>query len=334
MAEGKRCVHVLLCLFCAWDLVLGVCELNGEPVACYPPSETNIIANLPPLASNTCGLDGPERVCYLDGAGGTADPCDICDASSPETAHPPSLMTDEEGISTFWQSQNLSVVQFPNTLVITFPIDKTYDISRVAITFQSPRPESYAIFKSTDYGVSFTPWHYYSLSCNDTYGVEEGTTLAAGDEAVALCTSEEASETPLSGGETEFRPLQYRPSADDLVNNVQLQEWMRATHVQLRLDRLHTLGDLVEPDLVASHYYAISDVQISGVCLCSGHAASCSGSAATGDAVCQCEHNTQGSDCEECSDFFQDRPWRPATPDLPSTCAGECVSRCIPCPVI
>ena len=323
----ERLIYLLLCLVCVCDIVLSVCnDSSGRPIACYPPLETNIIANLLPVTNNTCGLNGPELVCYEDGgAGDSASTCDYCDASVSELAHPPSYMTDIDGGNlTFWQSQNLSIVQYPNSVIITFSLNKTYDISRITITFQSRRPESYAIFKSTDYGASFVPFHYYSLSCSDTYGVDEGTTVAVGDEAVALCTSEEASMTPLSGGEAVFRPLQYRPTADDFVNTQQLKEWVQATDIQLHLNRLNTLVDNTsDPDLIASNYYAISNVEIEGLCSCNGHAGSCTGSVALGNVVCECEHNTQGPDCNQCSGFYQDKPWQPATLTNPATCVGN-----------
>ena len=300
-------------------------------MACYPPLEPNIIPNLQPAASNTCGLDGPERVCYQMGAGGgIAGTCDFCDANVPELAHPPAFMTDPHsdagGNLTYWQSQNFSVVQYPHSVVITFPLSKTFDIIRVAITFQSPRPESYAIYKSTDYGVTFEPFHYFSLSCEATYGVEEGTSVALGEEAIALCTSEEAQMTPLSGGEAVFQPLLFRPSAESFIDSAELQEWVRATDIQLRLDRLNTFGDAAltsDPDVIASYFYAISNVEVSGRCFCNGHAASCTGSVAEEDAVCECEHSTAGPDCGVCREFYQDLPWAPATADSPTECAGE-----------
>ena len=298
--------------------------MGGLPVACPPPPAGNIVAGLKPVASNTCGLNGPERVCYQLGAGG--DSCDYCDAAVPELAHLPEFITDPHSPfnQTFWQSQNFSVVQHPATVVITFPLSKTFSITRVAITFQSSRPESYAIFKSTDNGESFSPFQYYSLSCEDTYGVEEGTTVAEGQEDVALCTSQEAQPTPLSGGEAIFLPLDHRPSAEQIASNAQLQDWVQATHLQLRLHRLNTFSDasLTDPEVLDSYYYAISNVEIRGQCFCNGHASNCSGSPTEGF-ECDCEHNTAGPDCGECLPFYQDRPWSPATVDNPATCGGE-----------
>lgn len=298
--------------------------MGGLPVACPPPPAFNIAAGLTPMASNTCGLNGPERVCYRLVAGG--DPCDYCDAAVPELSHLPEFITDPHSPfnQTFWQSQNYSVVQHPATVVITFPLSKTFSITRVAITFQSSRPESYAIFKSNDNGESFTPFQYYSLSCEATYSVDEGTTVAEGEEDVALCTSQEAQPTPLSGGEAVFQPLDHRPSAQQFSSNAQLQGWVQATHLQLRLHRLNTFGDasLTDPEVLDSYFYAISNVEINGQCFCNGHASNCSGSPTEGF-VCDCEHNTAGPDCDECLPFYQDKPWSPATVNNPATCGGE-----------
>ena len=330
MAGGSRSYFLLLLASVCSAALAQQCEIGSLPVACFPTAEANFVAGLSPVASNTCGLDGPERVCYQVGAGGmVAGTCDFCDASVPELAHPPAHMTDphspDASNATFWQSQNYSVVQYPSSVVITFPFNKTYDIRRISITFHSSRPESYAIYKSVDHGASFTPFHYFSLSCEATYGVDEGTAVEVGNEAVALCTSLEARLTPLSGGEAVFLPLEHRPSAAQFSSNQQLQEWVRATHLQLRLNRLNTFGDEIltsDPDVLDSYYYAISNVEVAGQCFCNGHASQCSEDDA-GVLVCDCEHGTAGPDCGECQAFFQDRPWAPALPSRPTACARK-----------
>ena len=331
-AVEKRAMEgqfLLLFLASACGAVLAQeCDMASLPIACFPQLEDNLVAGLRPVASNTCGLNGPERVCYQVGAGGMiGGTCDFCDANNTQLAHPAELMTDAHSPAnpTFWQSQSYSFVQYPNTVFITLPFNKTYDIRSITITFQSSRPESYAIYKSVDHGASFTPFHYFSLSCNATFGVEEGTTVEVGQETVALCSSSEARLTPLSGGEAMFMPLEHRPSAAQLSSNPQLQNWARATDLQLRLYRLNTFGDEIvtsDSQVLDSYYYAISGVELSGQCFCNGHASRCVEDA-SGALVCDCQHNTAGPDCRECRPFYQDRPWRPATTDSPAACAGK-----------
>uniref|UniRef100_A0A672I5P2 Netrin 5 n=1 Tax=Salarias fasciatus TaxID=181472 RepID=A0A672I5P2_SALFA len=64
--------------------------------------------------------------------------------------------------------------------------------------------------------------------------------------------------------------------------------------------------------------------QLGGRCKCNGHASRCRRDD-SGRAVCVCEHNTAGPDCDVCEDFYFDRPWHRATPTNPNPCiACEC----------
>ena len=300
MAGGgeKETLFLMVCLLCCQlELTGAVCvDGGGKPVACSPPPQDDLLLGLTPEDSGTCGLLRPQRFCYQT-AGGDRE-CDLCDSRSEELAHPPSLVTDGDP-HTFWLS-------LTDSAAITFPLSKTFQISRVSVAFYQHEPESFAIFKSTDGGETFVPFQYFSLSCEATYGVPEGS--AGGEEAVALCSSP---DTALSDGKIVFQPLADR-TADAAISE-QLQAWVLATHLQLRLDRRQE-----------AEFYAVSAVEVSGSCYCSGHAASCVGSVGGGDVECVCEHGTTGSDCGQCRDFYQDIPWAPATPDNPASCLGEC----------
>ena len=37
---------------------------------------------------------------------------------------------------------------------------------------------------------------------------------------------------------------------------------------------------------------------------------------------CECQHNTAGSNCERCKDFYNDLPWKPAIPSEVNACEG------------
>ena len=242
----RGCLLLLLLLWIFSSARARDCTISGSPVACYPSYE-NIAAGRVPEASNTCGLTGPERVCFqLGSRGEVAGTCTFCDASDEPLAHLPEHITDPHlDPVTFWQSQNFTIVQYPNSVNITFSFNRSFEIRDILIEFHSSRPESYTILKSTDFGQTYTPFHFFSLSCDATYGVEEGTTVEVGNEAIPLCTSEEARLTPTTGGQAIFRPLRYRPSAGNFESNPQLKEWVRATNIILELDRLNTFGDEV-----------------------------------------------------------------------------------------
>ena len=74
--------------------------------------------------------------------------------------------------------------------------------------------------------------------------------------------------------------------------------------------------------LGSSQFYAINDVTIGGRCKCNGHASQCI--MKKGRLVCDCRHNTDGTDCEKCKAFHLDRPWMSATRANPNECVGEC----------
>ncbi|CAH2254547.1 jg25249, partial [Pararge aegeria aegeria] len=81
-------------------------------------------------------------------------------------------------------------------------------------------------------------------------------------------------------------------------------EWVTATDLRISLDRFNTFGDEIFQDthVLQSYWYAIADVAVGARCKCNGHAAKC-------DTKCRCEHNTEGSECERCLDYYNDAPW-------------------------
>ena len=310
MAVGLFAVVCSCVLLCSVT-VQASCIVDGVPVACNPPEQTNIAAGVSPIASNTCGESAPERVCFRAGSvAGYAGECGVCDSRNASLAHPASLMTDPDPL-TYWQSQTFRSVQNPNSVVITLSFNKTYAVSSVAVLFQSARPESFAILVSADRGSTFTPLHYFSRSCNATYGIAES---AANSHAVAegaLCTADGAQPIPLAGGRAVYNTASYGRGA------------VLATDIRLRLDRLNTFGDeqTWDPKVLDSYFYAISNVEVSASCYCNGHASSCSTGAA--GVECNCTHNTAGQDCQHCLSTHNDQPWSRATEERASQCVGE-----------
>ena len=54
--------------------------------------------------------------------------------------------------------------------------------------FDSPRPESLVILKSSDYGATFIPLQYYSSDCLGDFGLETGGTIDS--PSGAICTDQ------------------------------------------------------------------------------------------------------------------------------------------------
>ncbi|XP_019494053.1 PREDICTED: laminin subunit gamma-3 [Hipposideros armiger] len=278
-------------------------------------------------ASHTCGRPAEDFCPHVGPAGGVGAQCQRCDAADPQRHHNASYLTDfhSQDDSTWWQSPSMAFgVQYPTSVNITLRLGKAYEITYVRLKFHTSRPESFAIYKRSQAGGPWEPYQYYSASCQRTYGRPEGQYLRPGqDERVAFCTSEFSDISPLSGGNVAFSTLEGRPSAYNFEESPVLQEWVTSTELLISLDRLNTFGDDIfkDPRVLQSYYYAVSDFSVGGRCKCNGHASEC-GPDETGQLVCQCQHNTTGTDCERCLPFFQDRPWARGTAEA----ANECLS--------
>lgn len=221
---------------------------------------------------------------------------------------------------TWWQSETMfEGIQYPNQVNLTLHLRKAFDITYVRLLFYSPRPESFAIYKRTTEDGPWIPYQFYSATCRDTYGLPDSSSTRKGhDEARALCTAEYSDISPLTGGNVPFSTLEGRPSAYSFENSPELQEWVTATDIRITLDRLNTFGDevFVDPQVLRSYFYAISDFNVGARCKCNGHASECVArkvSDGTIQRICMCEHNTDGPDCNRCLPFYNDAPWQRAT---------------------
>ena len=294
------------------------------------PRLDNIVAGVVPETSNTCGLEERERFCFQTGSGGqVAGTCDYCDASDPDRSHGPELMTDvERGRQTFWQSQTYNYVQFgrdPGFVNITFSLNKTFELRLITITFHYIRPDSMVIYRSTDYGATFTPYQYFSTHCEEFYAVPLHDGTVTSDSQEVFCIDSDSLIIPLFEGRVKFNPLEDKvPLRKTFYTLPDLHDWITFTDLRFKLDRLNTFGDerFSDPKVLDSYYYSISDIEVSGICKCNGHAGSCE-LLELGDLVCKCEHNTEGKDCERCRPFYQDRPWGRGTPEDPHVCGRK-----------
>ena len=100
--------------------------------------------------------------------------------------------------------------------------DKTFDITYVRVIFDSPRPESWGIYKRKNEHSEWEPYQFYSATCRDTYGLPDSKETTRGDDTRVLCTSEYSDIVPLSKGNVAFSTLFGRPSAHNFEFNPEL----------------------------------------------------------------------------------------------------------------
>lgn len=103
-------------------------------------------------------------------------------------------------------------------------VGKAFDITYVRLKFHTSRPESFTIYKRTSENGPWTPYQYYSGSCEKTYSkINRGFIRTGEDEQQAQCTDEFSDISPLTGGNVAFSTLEGRPSAYNFDNSPVLQ---------------------------------------------------------------------------------------------------------------
>lgn len=336
----RRVVPLML----AWLVILvtfeeSVCQRkcyrypnNQSPQRCTPVFG-NAAFNKKVISNDTCGRDKPELFCVQTGVLEVRKECEICDASKSQLAHPASYITDikDDQNRTWWQSRSLLENTQRKPVTLTLDLGKSYDVSYIRIRFRSPRPESMAIYKKTSYDIDakWIPYQYFSSSCKQTYGVDPNSYVPRNNQQKALCSDRFSSISPLTGGNVAFSTLQDRPDAYNFDNSPALQEWVTVVALRIDLDRMNTFGDDLfgDPNVLRSYYFAIIDLSVGAKCKCNGHASSC-GEDYNPDRTslrlkCDCQHNTDGVDCEKCLPLYNDRKWAPATNDNANICQSK-----------
>ena len=103
-------------------------------------------------------------------------------------------------------------------------LGKTYDVTYIKLTFQSPKPESFVIYKRTYENSSWIPYQYYSASCMLTFGLQPKKYPDFDTEAI--CSEDFSGLTPLHGSEVAFGTLDWRPGAVtfEMRNDLQVRK--------------------------------------------------------------------------------------------------------------
>ncbi|BHF81500.1 hypothetical protein SprV_0802463000 [Sparganum proliferum] len=112
----------------------------------------------------------------------------------------------------------------------------------------------------------------------------------------------------------------------------ELIDFLSARFVRLKFQKLQTLsGDWMtlpnqmDQSVYNRYYYSIRNIKVGGKCICNSHANRCESKVINGvpRAVCECQHNTCGHNCEKCCPLFNQQPWRPGGMCEECNCHGK-----------
>ncbi|KAG5683541.1 hypothetical protein PVAND_012815 [Polypedilum vanderplanki] len=225
------------------------CYDEDRPTRCLPDF-VNAAYGRTIEASSTCGESGPVKVC--DGAENYKNEspvCNICDDSNPKRRYAASALSDLNNSQniTCWRSEPApaptSIDAPPDNVTLTLSLGKKFELTYVSLVFcpRSIKPDSLAIYKSTDYGKTWQPFQYYSTQCRRFYGRPNRASITKNNEQEALCTDGHMynkDTTTLQGSRIAFSTLEGRPSASEFDTSTILQDWVTATDIRVIFHRL------------------------------------------------------------------------------------------------
>ncbi|VDK58805.1 unnamed protein product [Cylicostephanus goldi] len=156
-------------------------------------------------------------------------------------AHPAENMVD--GNTSWWQSPPLSRGMEYNQVNITIDLEQEFHVAYVWIQMaNSPKPGTWILERSTDYGKTFQPWYYFAetpAECMRQFGMESLSPISEDDRVI--CRSDLAGIHPLENAEMVIKILEHRPSRFQFSSSEALQNFTRATNVRIRLLGTRTL---------------------------------------------------------------------------------------------
>ncbi|XP_014003610.1 laminin subunit beta-4 isoform X3 [Salmo salar] len=321
----------LLVLLVPGTLLQEDCDVNS----CHPQLGDLMVGRAAQLsASSTCGRNGPQNYCIL-GYLEDEQKCFNCDSRQPYNLYNNQDSHQIENVITtfgperkmkWWQSEN-GVHQ----VSIRLDLETLFQFSHLVLTFKSFRPAAMLVERSKDYGYSWKVFRYFAEDCASHFpGVSQGPADSTDD---VICDSRYSASEPSTDGEVVLKALD--PSFD--IENPyapHIQEQITLTNLRVNFTHLFTLGDTLlgrkKRNPQEKYYYALYEMVVRGSCFCNGHASMCMPVDGTrGDVLnepgmihgrCVCQHNTVGTNCERCQDFYNDVPWRPAGQTDPHVC--------------
>ena len=185
--------------------------------------------------------------------------------------------SDSSNTDTWWQSVTWSKYPEPLEVNITISFDKSYELqSDLSIRFQSSRPRSMILEKSTDFGQTWSTLQYYNKFCKMHYDQGIASSVPSSGPDTVVCSQEYSNELPFSGGmvvfpvvEDRFRHflgkyLSHYQRLYEALNSTNLKSFLTFTNLRIRLMYPATDGKeyLQKRMDLLRYYYAISDIKV------------------------------------------------------------------------
>ncbi|XP_057303936.1 laminin subunit alpha-1-like isoform X1 [Hydractinia symbiolongicarpus] len=264
----------------------------------------------PVIANITCGSPREE---YYNTKEGYVAPrlrvLSVCDAQNPLLARPARYLTDGN-ISTSWQSTNNVDKAYIN-------VNLQQAVFGKQLLFQFGdyrRPGQIAIYKSSDFGKTYTPWHYMvsqRQECTTVFGIPDSEIYILPDQKINRVLCQEYSGYPFEYGEQVLIELngEIRGDGSNVYESTALLKWMNVTNVYIRFSGMYRKFDFID---TRWHHYVVSQISLIARCDCNGHGdgISCPLNVNTGSRTCACQDNTCGTHCEMCCPYYNQYPWK------------------------